>query len=175
MWERGEMDVATEHVCTNVAHALVHAVNQRSNGNKDAARVGRRRRGAGGRSVLICTPDGELHGLAAAVIESVLKARGYTVCNAAPSAPAESVTRLIEEVDPDVVMVSVTLSENAGAGERLVKKIKGRWPGRPVLVGGLGTRAVERIPGATVAAEASSTEQVLVAVRAAARSARRKG
>ncbi|MER3408370.1 MAG: hypothetical protein C4292_06545 [Nitrososphaera sp.] len=74
-------------------------------------------------------------------------------------------------------MVSVTLSENAGAGERLVKKIKGRWPGRPVLVGGLGARAMEGIQGATVAAEASSTEQVLPAVRAAvaARSARRKG
>ncbi|MER3408369.1 MAG: hypothetical protein C4292_06540, partial [Nitrososphaera sp.] len=62
MWERGEMDVATEHVCTNVAHALVHAVNMRDNGNKAAARVGRRGRRSAGGSVLICTPDGELHG-----------------------------------------------------------------------------------------------------------------
>lgn len=162
MWERGEMDIATEHVCTNVAHALVQAINA----GGGSSRVSARSAAASGKKVLICTPEGELHGLTAAVIESVLKSKGYMVCNAAPSAPADSVARLIEERDPDLVMVSVTLPENAGAAERLARRVAEF--GRPVLVGGLAATKVRKdgVAGAAVVTERSA-EEVLKAVRAA--------
>lgn len=167
MWERGEMDIATEHVCTNVAHALVQAINAGGGSSRASARSA----AASGKKVLICTPEGELHGLAAAVIESVLRPKGYTVCNAAPSAPADSVARLIEERGPDLVMVSVTLPENAGAAERLARRVSEF--GRPVLVGGLAAAKVRKeVAGATVVTERSA-EEVVKAVRSAVMKGRR--
>ena len=84
MWAETELDVATEHVCSNVAHSLVKCINERymrhdyRNKNKN-------------NRIFICTPSGELHNLACNIIESVLLTRGYKVYNASPSLPADSI------------------------------------------------------------------------------------
>jgi MerR family transcriptional regulator, light-induced transcriptional regulator len=123
-WEKGKIDVATEHVCSNTAHGLVAAI------NKGISKSDNREK------ILLCSPDGELHSLSASILESVLESKGYKVFNAAPSIPTDSVITFIKNNKPDLIMVSITLPDNLKAGERLVKRIRTEFS-VPVLVGGL--------------------------------------
>lgn len=123
-WEKSEIDVATEHVCTNTAYGLVAAINERIPKSDNREKI------------LLCSPEGELHGLSASVIESVLKSRGYRVFNATPSIPTDSIITFIRNTEPDLIMVSITLPDNIKAGERLVKRIRSEFL-IPILVGGL--------------------------------------
>ena len=123
-WEKGVIDVTTEHVCTNTAHGLLGAINERISKSDNRERI------------LLCCPEGELHGLSASVIESVLKSKGYKVFNATPSIPTDSIISFIKNVEPDLIMISVTLPDNIKAGERLVKRIRSEFL-IPILVGGL--------------------------------------
>jgi methanogenic corrinoid protein MtbC1 len=123
-WETKQIDVATEHVCANTALELVAAINDRN--------LQKNKRG----KVLICTPDGEMHALGAAVIASVLKSKGYGVFNAAPSAPADQILGYIGNLRPDLIMVSITLPENIKAGQRLIHKIESNFD-IEILVGGM--------------------------------------
>ena len=82
------------------------------------------------------SPEGEIHGFPSAVIASVLKSKGYKVYNATPSVPTDQILGYIRNLEPDLIMVSITLVDNIKAGERLVQKIKSKFE-TPVLVGGL--------------------------------------
>jgi MerR family transcriptional regulator, light-induced transcriptional regulator len=123
-WERGVIDITTEHVCTNTAYGLLAAINGRISKSDNRERI------------LLCCPEGELHGLSASVIESVLKSRGYKVFNATPSIPTDSIISFIKNAEPDLIMISITLPDNIKAGERLVKRIRSEFL-IPILVGGL--------------------------------------
>src|SRR5918993_373711 len=118
------IDDATKHVCTNTAYSLVAAINERISKSDNREKI------------LLCCPEGELHGLSASVIESVLESRGYRVFNATPSIPADSIIAFIRNTEPDLIMISITLSDNIKAGERLVKRIRSEFS-IPILVGGL--------------------------------------
>jgi methanogenic corrinoid protein MtbC1 len=164
LWEQGRLSVATEHVCSNAANNLIHSINE----------VGRR--GNGGKStILICSPEGEMHRLATDVLESILLQKGYEVYNVSPSAPAESITSCINERNPELVMVSVTLEDNLGAARRLVKEIRKRYQ-IPIIVGGAATKKLkdnerlkmEKVYRVIVVAE-PSLEKVLQYVKIAAR------
>jgi MerR family transcriptional regulator, light-induced transcriptional regulator len=123
-WEKSEIDVATEHVCTNTAYGLVNAINERISKSDCRGKI------------LLCSPEGELHCLAASVLESVLKSRGYIVFNATPSIPTDSIITFIRNNEPDLIMISITLPDNIKAGERLVRRIRSEFL-VPILVGGL--------------------------------------
>jgi methanogenic corrinoid protein MtbC1 len=123
-WETGVIDITTEHVCTNTAYSLLAAINERISKSVKRGRI------------LICCPEGELHGLCASVIESILRSRGYRVFNAAPSIPTDSIISFITNTEPDLIMISITLPDNIKAGERLVKRLRSEFL-IPIVVGGL--------------------------------------
>jgi MerR family transcriptional regulator, light-induced transcriptional regulator len=132
-WEKGAIDIATEHVCTNTAYGLVAAINERISKSDKPEKI------------LVCCPEGESHCLSASVIESVLKSRGYRVFNATPSIPTDSIISFINSTffgqaanicEPDLIMISITLPDNIKAGERLVKRIRSEFS-IPIFVGGL--------------------------------------
>lgn len=154
-WEKGVIDVTTEHVCTNTAHGLLAAINERISKSDNRERI------------LLCCPEGELHGLSASVIESVLKSKGYKVFNATPSIPTDSIISFIKNVEPDLIMISVTLPDNIKAGERLVKRIRSEFL-IPILVGGLALtfRRDNNFQGAVISKpQENSMEDLLRLVR----------
>jgi MerR family transcriptional regulator, light-induced transcriptional regulator len=154
-WERGVIDIATEHVCTNTAYGLLAAINERISKSDHRERI------------LLCCPEGELHGLSASVIESVLKSRGYKVFNATPSIPADSIISYIKNAEPDLIMISITLQDNIKAGERLIKRIRSEFL-IPILVGGLALsfRRYNSFDGVVISKpQENSMEDVLRLVR----------
>jgi methanogenic corrinoid protein MtbC1 len=112
LWEKNKLSTAMEHVASNVAHSLVKVINEKTLLSTNKC------------DVLICTPEGEWHNLGCDIIESVLKSKGYRVFNMSPSAPHDSILGYIQNIDPDVVLISVTLKENITSCQRLIKKIR---------------------------------------------------
>ncbi|KFM18876.1 Methionine synthase protein [Marine Group I thaumarchaeote SCGC AAA799-P11] len=131
-WATGKISIATEHVASNVAQTLVKIIMDQvsATGNKKTA--------------LICVPLGEEHHLGCDVLETYLSIKGFKIFNMGTSMPTESILSFIDNNKPDVVLVSITLEDNLGAGQRLVKKIKDHVD-MPVLIGGYAFQA-KKIP-----------------------------
>jgi len=127
-WENGEIDVATEHVCSNAVNTLIDLINQ--NNTKKISKSYR-----DSKSIVLCTPEGELHSIGCKIIESLLLEKGYEVYNITSALPTNSIESYLDNTNPGVVLISVTLEENINSAIRLVQEIR-RSLQIPVIVGG---------------------------------------
>ena len=123
LWQENKLDIGMEHVCSNMANKTIHKITSSIKPNDKME------------SIIICTPDGELHNIACNIIESVLFEKGFQVNNVSPSIPTDSMINYIDGIRPCMVLISVTLQENIGSTIRLVKKISTIFS-IPILVGG---------------------------------------
>jgi methanogenic corrinoid protein MtbC1 len=130
LWEQGKLDVATEHASTNTAISLIKAINERITTKTKTRRISPYK-------AVICTPDGELHGLACNMIESLLLSNGFKVYNISTSIPTEYIVDYMSDVQPDIFFISITLKENTKSAERLVQQIHLKYNNKlPVVIGG---------------------------------------
>ena len=132
LWAQNSLSVATEHVCSNTAIGLVEAVNESNSGKGKMSSY---------TTIVICSPEGELHQIASKIIESLLLEKGFNIHNMSPSAPSGSISSYIESTKPALVMVSVTLSENLKAAIRLLNMIRAK-SNVPVFIGGAAIKAL---------------------------------
>jgi len=145
-WSNNKINIATEHVASNVAQTLIRIIMDTvtKNANK--------------KKILICVPVGEEHHLGCDVLETYLSIKGFKVYNMGTSIPTESLLNFIENNKPDIILVSITLEDNISAGQRLVKKIKNHY-NIPILVGGFAIQS-KKVPkfDATVIPDATLEE-----------------
>ena len=129
LWQKGQLDVATEHASTNTALGLVKIINERI--------TARTKEPSSRYKAVICTPDGELHGLACNMIESLLLSKGFKVYNISTSIPSDYIIDYIRDLQPDIVLIPITLVENIKSAERLIHQIHAKYNNKlPVVVGG---------------------------------------
>ncbi len=129
LWQKGQLDVATEHAGTNTAISLIKIINERI--------TARTKEPSSRYKAVICTPDGELHGLACNMIESLLLSKGFKVYNISTSIPSDYIIDYIRDLQPDIVLVSITLVDNIKSAERLIHQIHAKYNNKlPVVVGG---------------------------------------
>ena len=131
-WKSEKISIAAEHVASNTAQTLVKVIRKQNSIS------------ATKKKILICVPIGEEHHLGCDVLETFLTKKGFKVYNLVASVPTQEILEFIDDNNPDVVFVSITLEDNLQSGERLVKKIKGKFD-VPVLVGGYALQA-KKIP-----------------------------
>ncbi len=94
---------------------------------------------------VVCTPDGELHGLACNMIESLLLSKGFKVYNISTSIPTEYIMDFMSDLQPDIIFISITLVENIKPAERLIQKIHQKYNNRlPVVVGGSALNKIDQ-------------------------------
>lgn len=134
LWEQGKLDVATEHACTNTASSLVKVINEQISHSK-ATRSQYK--------ILICTPDGELHSLVCNIIESLLISKGFKVYNISPSVPSESIIDYLKDIEPNIILISITIADNIKPAERLIKEIRLKYHKVPIIIGGSGLNKVD--------------------------------
>jgi MerR family transcriptional regulator, light-induced transcriptional regulator len=134
LWEQGKLDVATEHACTNTASSLVKVINEHISHSK-ATRSQYK--------ILICTPDGELHSLVCNIIESLLISKGFKVYNISPSVPSESIIDYLKDIQPDIILISITIADNIKPAERLIKEIRLKYHKVPIIIGGSSLNKVD--------------------------------
>ena len=122
LWDKGKLDVGDEHIASNTAMRLIESI-----GTKPKSK-------SKGKTILICTPDGEYHAIPCFMIETYLSLNGYSVINLSPSAPSSSIIAKIKETNPDLILISITLKEHLRSCQRLVKNLKKFKI--PIIVGG---------------------------------------
>jgi MerR family transcriptional regulator, light-induced transcriptional regulator len=131
LWEQGKLDVATEHASTNTAISLIKAINERITTRTRVLET------LSQYKAVICTPNGELHGLACNIIESLLLSKGFKVYNISTSVPTEYIIEYIRDLEPDIIFVSITLAENIKPAERLIQQIHLKYNNKlPIVIGG---------------------------------------
>ena len=131
-WATNKISIATEHVASNIAQTLVKIIMDQVSG------TGKKKK------ILICVPQGEEHHLGCDVLETYLSIKGFKIYNMVVSLPTEVILDFIDNNKPDVVFVSITLEDNLGAGQRLVRKIK-EHKNIPILLGGFAFQS-KKIP-----------------------------
>ena len=122
LWDAKKLDVGDEHIASNTAMRLIESV-----GTKPKTKNK-------GKTILICTPDGEYHAIPCFMMETYLSLNGYNVINLAPSAPSNSISNHILDKKPDLILISVTLKDHIKSCERLIKDLKKFKV--PIVVGG---------------------------------------
>ena len=131
LWQKGQLDVATEHASTNTAISLIKIINERITTKT------RPQESSSEYKAVICTPDGELHGLACNMIESLLLSKGFKVYNISTSIPSDYVIDYIRGLQIDILFISITLPENIRSAQRLIQQIHAKYNNKlPVIVGG---------------------------------------
>ena len=131
LWQKGQLDVATEHASTNTAISLIKIINERITTRT------RPQESSSEYKAAICTPDGELHGLACNMIESLLLSKGFKVYNISTSIPSDYVIDYIRGLQIDILFISITLPENIRSAQRLIQQIHAKYNYKlPVIVGG---------------------------------------
>jgi methanogenic corrinoid protein MtbC1 len=127
-WENGEIDVATEHVCSNAVNTLIDLINQ--NNTKKISKSYRDTK-----SIVLCTPEGELHSIGCKIIESLLLEKGYEVYNITSPLPTNSIESYLDNIKFGLLLISVTLEDNLDSVIRFIKEIRNSC-NIPIIVGG---------------------------------------
>ncbi len=127
-WENGEIDVATEHVCSNTVNTLIDLINQK-NTKKNSKSYGDTK------SIVLCIPEGELHSIGCKIIESLLLEKGYKVYNITSPLPTNSIKSYLNNIKFGLLLISVTLEENLDSVIKFVKEIRNSC-NIPIIVGG---------------------------------------
>ena len=123
LWRRDELMIGTEHVVSNRLLGIISELNKNQAKKKKRSKL------------LICNPSGERHNIVCNMLESILTDRGYNVYNISPSTPSKDVIKYVTNINPDMVMVSITLPANLQSGINLVKNISKDY-NKPIVVGG---------------------------------------
>ena len=122
LWDAKKLDVGDEHIASNTAMRLIEKIGAKPRMKNK------------GKTILICTPDGEYHAIPCYMMETYLSLNGYNVINLAPSAPSNSIVNHILDKKPDLILISVTLKDHIKSCERLVNNIKKFKV--PIVIGG---------------------------------------
>ena len=145
LWEQEKLDVATEHASTNTAISLIKAINERITTRTRVLET------LSQYKAVICTPDGELHGLACNIIESLLLGKGFKVYNISTSIPTEYIIEYIRDLEPDIIFISITLAENIKPAERLIQQIHLKYNSNlPVVIGGSAFNKTDQYRGSII-------------------------
>ena len=131
-WTKGEIDVATEHVCSNAAITLIDLINQKNLNKK----ISKNSSSSTIKSIILCTPAGELHSIACKTIESLLLEKGYDIYNITSPLPTNSIeSHYLDKFNSSIIIISVTLKENINSSIRFVQQIRQSF-NIPIIIGG---------------------------------------
>jgi MerR family transcriptional regulator, light-induced transcriptional regulator len=145
LWQQDKLDVGTEHASTNTAISLIKIINERITARTTLPATSSQYK------AVICTPDGELHGLTCNIIESLLLNKGFKVYNISTSIPTDYIIEYIHDSQPDIIFISVTLAENIKPAERLVQQIHTKYNNKlPVVVGGSAFNNMDQYADSTI-------------------------
>lgn len=119
-WHSGELSVAIEHRATAICERILASISPHPAG---------RPRG----TVVVTTLDGDLHALPATMAALALREDRWKVHYLGVSVPPDDVVAIVEDVDADLVVFTVSTIDLTDDGSRLVATLNSA--GRRTLVG----------------------------------------
>ena len=148
-WKQNKLLIGTEHVISNRINTVIK---QTITHRKKRTHY----------KILICNPTGERHNIACNILESVLINNGFNVFNISPSTPSEDVLQYIDEIKPNLILISITLPNNIKAGINLVERTSNSCK-IPIIVGGqaINSKNSSKFLSATVMDSNNSFNQIV--------------
>ncbi|WP_426757295.1 cobalamin B12-binding domain-containing protein [Myxococcus sp. Y35] len=126
LWQENIISVAQEHLATAVSQlALAHLYRHLP------------RDPPNGKVVLIACVQGELHEVGPRMASDFLEMAGFDVRFLGANVPPEHLARMVSEVRPDLVALSVTMTYHLPALREAVAHVRKVFPDAPLAVGGL--------------------------------------
>jgi len=141
LWERNRISVAVEHLATAMTESLLTLVYPRIFA---AEHIGKK-------AVVSCVAN-EYHQIGAKMVADVFELNGWDGYFLGANTPPESILVFLQEKQPHVLGLSLSVSFNMDALCGLIERVRGSFPDLPVLVGGQAFRwggddRVGRYPG----------------------------
>ena len=125
LWQEDRITIAQEHMATAISQVVLSHVYQYA----DAPR-------SNGKKVLVACVEGELHDFPARLGADALDLAGFEVRYLGASVPHESLVAMVVTHQPDLLVLSVTMTFNVPSLREAVRRIRARYPRVPIAVGG---------------------------------------
>jgi MerR family transcriptional regulator, light-induced transcriptional regulator len=132
LWEQNKISVATEHLATAVTEHLLSVVYPRILAN----------RAPNGKRVVISCTVNEYHQVGARMVADIMESMGWDVWFLGANTPVNDLLALIQEKQPDVLGLSVSIYFNMTSLVRTVDMVRSHYPGLDIVVGGQAFRRV---------------------------------
>lgn len=129
LWESNKISVATEHLCTSITESLINLAYPLI---FSAEHTGRK-------AVITCTP-GEFHQIGARMVADYFEMFGWDGYFVGVETPTADLIKFIDEKNPDVLAVSMSVFFNLNSLADLVVTINNRFPKLDIFLGGQGFR-----------------------------------
>ncbi|WP_139719306.1 MerR family transcriptional regulator [Serinicoccus chungangensis] len=126
-WERGEVDVASEHFVSAAVHRRLSAAFDAAGLNEGAP------------VALVGLPPGALHQLGALAFAVCLRRQGIDVRFLGADVPVASWDHSVRTLGPAGVVVSVPMPRDAEPAAELIERLTEAYPAVPVWIGGHGS------------------------------------
>jgi methanogenic corrinoid protein MtbC1 len=141
LWENNRITVANEHLATSITESLLNLAYP--------ALFGAEHKGK--KAVISCSAN-EFHQIGGKIVADIFELNGWDGHFLGANLPNEDLSRFIEEVQPDVVGLSLSIIANLGNLKRGVEVIRTDFPGLDLLIGGQAFRwggidVIKRYPG----------------------------
>jgi diguanylate cyclase (GGDEF)-like protein/PAS domain S-box-containing protein len=134
LWERGGLTVAQEHLATALSHQALTRL------YPGLIRQSTRQ----GDTVVVAGVHGEHHVLGLRMVADVFDGAGYDVRFLGPDVPESSLLTWVQEHEPAVVALGVTMPLGAAALARQLQTLSDLAPGVQLVIGGQGVPDVLR-------------------------------
>lgn len=125
LWEMNKISVATEHMATSITEGLMNELYGRviSPHRQD-------------RKVILASAENEMHQVGAKMAADVFEMHGWDSLYLGANTPTGELLRFIDQEEPDMVGISLSVYFHMGDLERMLTALKKRFPRLPLMVGG---------------------------------------
>ncbi len=129
LWEANRISVATEHMATAITEGLMNTLYDRIV-SPDRT----------GRTAVIASVTDELHQVGGKMVADVFEMHGWDSYYLGADIPAGELVRVVRDLDPDVVGLSMSLYFHLDALRRTIHGLRDQTGDPTVFVGGQGFR-----------------------------------
>jgi len=125
MWAQGKVSVAKEHLATAITESMLNLV---------YPTLFRQTRC--GRTAVVACVVNEYHQLGAKMVADIIETHGWDGYFLGANTPVEDLLTLLEEKQPDLLCLSISIHANLPILVRTIERIRQRFPTLPIVVGG---------------------------------------
>jgi len=155
LWAQGRVSVAKEHLATAITESMLTLV---------YPTLFRQPR-CGRKAVVACVTN-EYHQLGGKMVADIIETHGWDGYFLGANTPVEDLLTLLEEKQPDLLCLSISIYENLPIVIDAITRIGQRFPDQRIAVGGQAFRwgpagPLERFDGLQILKDIDQLEQVL--------------
>ncbi len=125
LWEQGKISVATEHMASAIAEALINEFYVKVIAGQKI-----------NQTVVVGCVENEYHQIGIKMVADIFELNGWNAHFLGANTPTREFVQFVEEIQPDMVALSLSLYFNLPYLEKMLQAIREEFPELFVLVGG---------------------------------------